>query len=496
MVSFFEDPEFKSSLAKYEDMVKNHVPAYLEGDELTDIAEYYASTGREEEAEAVVQYGLSIHPDDIDLLVFKARTLCLQGEVDEARDVLKLITDQKDREVRFLLFDILTEEGNREEADRVMEELAADEEYSMEVMVDIMQIYVDNDQPEKAKEWYDRVDKAYDIPELIRTRKRCRSIFCDYYLSTGDNQHCIPLLQEMVDEAPYSVGLWNDLARCYLEEGEEEKAHEAVDFSLAIDDQDVEALETKAACYRISGNITECIRFLERAEQTGKNFPFINLQLAKTLLDIREYEKLVEVCERILTRPDEIHNIAVIDQLHGYLAIGYLATGKEEEGLKWLGKVRGLFCNAVSTQIVTGHCALIYQEPDTAYEFFEKAIESAHNLPDEMHFKTLFEIAGLLFDYKELDKAAKVYKIMIQRFPKESRIALYLAMYCFAYTRQIQWFYHCFARIRKELPAIYSNFGEIKEIDDANFNTLLTGVIDHIEKGDIDIEKHLTMPEE
>ena len=48
MSSYFEDPEFKEALAKYEGMVENHTPAYFEADELIDIAEYYASKRSEE----------------------------------------------------------------------------------------------------------------------------------------------------------------------------------------------------------------------------------------------------------------------------------------------------------------------------------------------------------------------------------------------------------------------------------------------------------------
>jgi tetratricopeptide (TPR) repeat protein len=496
MVSFFEDPEFKSSLAKYEDMVKNHVPAYLEGDELTDIAEYYASTGCEEEAEAVVQYGLSIHPDDVDLLIFKARTLCLHGETEEARDVLKLITDQKDREVQFLLFDILTEEGNREEADRVMEELAADEEYSMEVMVDIMQLYVDNDQPEKAKEWYDRVDKAYDIPELIRTRKRCRSIFCDYYMTVGDMEHCVPLLQEMVDERPYSVGLWNDLATCYIDLCDGEKAHEAVDFALAIDDQNLDALKTKVTLFRLVGNIPACQELLERAVKSGKNFPKVHLLLAKTYLDMRDYKHLLEVSEAINARRDEIHHIHSLDQLNGFLAIGYLAAGKEEESMHWLAKVRNLFCNAVSTLIVTGHCALIYHDIKLALEMLQKAVETSFKLPDEHCFETLIEISGLLFDYKRVEEAADVYKILFRQFPEGCRLILYAALFCFAYTHQTQWFYYCVARIYHEMPEVYEQFGHLKEIKDPKFNYLLAELKKLIENGNIEIDEHLEIPED
>ena len=36
MSSYFEDPEFKEALAKYEGMVESHTPAYFEADELID----------------------------------------------------------------------------------------------------------------------------------------------------------------------------------------------------------------------------------------------------------------------------------------------------------------------------------------------------------------------------------------------------------------------------------------------------------------------------
>ena len=44
--SYFEDPEFKDLLAKFEGMVENHTPTYFDAEELTDIAEYYATKAR------------------------------------------------------------------------------------------------------------------------------------------------------------------------------------------------------------------------------------------------------------------------------------------------------------------------------------------------------------------------------------------------------------------------------------------------------------------
>ena len=51
LTSYFEDPEFKEILAKYEGMVNDHTSIYFDAEELTDIAEYYASQEKEAEAE-------------------------------------------------------------------------------------------------------------------------------------------------------------------------------------------------------------------------------------------------------------------------------------------------------------------------------------------------------------------------------------------------------------------------------------------------------------
>ena len=41
--SIFHKPEFKQLLAKYSDMIENHTSIYLEPDEITLLAEFYAS---------------------------------------------------------------------------------------------------------------------------------------------------------------------------------------------------------------------------------------------------------------------------------------------------------------------------------------------------------------------------------------------------------------------------------------------------------------------
>ena len=56
--SYFEDPEFKDLLAKYEGMAESHTPTYFDAEDLTDIAEYYATQGEEQKAEETIDFAL------------------------------------------------------------------------------------------------------------------------------------------------------------------------------------------------------------------------------------------------------------------------------------------------------------------------------------------------------------------------------------------------------------------------------------------------------
>ncbi len=151
MSSYFEDPEFKEALARYEGMVENHTPAYFEADELTDIAEYYASKGRHKDADKAIDLAIQLHPDNIDALIFRARSLMLLGKKEEAQMVMQLINNPADREFRFLQADLLIEEEHIEEADKILQQLAMDEEYELDTLLDIILDYVDVNQKEYAK---------------------------------------------------------------------------------------------------------------------------------------------------------------------------------------------------------------------------------------------------------------------------------------------------------------------------------------------------------
>lgn len=503
--AYFEEPRFKATLRKYESMMKDHAPTYMEGDELSGIAEYYAAVGREEEAEKAIEYGLKLHPDDLDLLIYMSRTLALKGDTEEARKVMNRITDQSDREVKFLLFDILNEEEKYDEADRLMDDLAAEENYSLETMLDILQAYLDNEGYEKADEWYGRMCKAYDVDRLVKTDKRIRNCLCDYYMDIHEPERCIPILQEMLDETPYSIALWNDLAQCYMMQNDLEKANESVDFSLAIDDKDTNSLILKSTICQANSQLDEALKYMLRAAEYApeSRFPYIHMNVAEFYLKLRKFDELVKLSESIQSRLKPDGNIVIKDKLNGFLAVGYMSEGQYDKGLEYLIKVRSLFSNAVSTHVVTGHCCLIYGEAEQAKKEFDIAINTAKEImeksksddSEEVYYETVCDIAALWFDYRHWEEAGKLYKELL-RFDPDFTAIMTLAMYAFAKTRDKDWFYYIYARIHKEWPPqIIERTVDKEDFHNPNYAELLAAMRDATRRGDFVIDDHLDMPE-
>ena len=90
--SYFEKPEFKRTLAHYEEMLRSGDTRYFEATELTEIAEYYAMNGDSQRAEAALDYALRLHPDNLDALIFKARARLINGHLNEAFNIAETIT--------------------------------------------------------------------------------------------------------------------------------------------------------------------------------------------------------------------------------------------------------------------------------------------------------------------------------------------------------------------------------------------------------------------
>lgn len=422
--SYFEDPEFKELLAKYEGMAESHTPTYFDAEELTDIAEYYAGEGEEQKAEEAIDLALRLHPNNTDALVFKSRSLCIKGRLNEAYQVMELIEDPSDREVKFLKADLLMEEHRMEEAEAIHQELAQDENESFEVLLDIIMTYMDANQKDYAAKWIEKLrEKGFNETNS----QKFRDVWCDFCMTFGSPEKATRAFQLSLDEIPYSIPHWNGLAKCYFAQNEIEKAHEAVDFALAIEENNPEALEVKAFCHMQSENFEEALAIYKQLLPQSKAPSRIYALLVKCYMDM---ERATEAKATSLEWLKKCPKLTAFEksEIYSYIAMCCFNLYQPEEGMKYIDAALNLEPAFRGAMLQKGMLYLQLSENKKAEDLFQKVLDIS---PDDEQSEILYNVANCYFFLRMFPDTLKWCRKIIKGYPEEQMEALHLTACCY-----------------------------------------------------------------
>lgn len=486
--SYFEDPEFKESLAKYEGMVESHTPAYFDADELTDIAEYYAIQGKEKEADKAIDLALRLHPNDTNAMIFRARSLALKGKMEEAYMVIDLIEDSSDREVKFLHAALLLEEQRVEEAEQIFQQLAASEDYALDTLLDIITEYIDANQEKYADQWLVLLGHKFDFTTLEKQNQDFRDVLCDFYTTFNKPDMAIPLLRMSLDQDPYSLHHWTELGRCHLHLGNYEEAHEAFDFALAIDDNDWDTLTLKAFTFKQSGNLQEAIRIYKQQRSLNSDSRGPIQSLVKAYLETKEYKLALPELIDLLDLPTFSNYEKA--ELYVDTAICLAGLGKGEAALPYIQKSREYNENDSQMHVRIGRYFLLFNNNEAeAVSSFNLALEKT---PADERYDIVMNIATTCFDEHNFKLAATYFEQLNHEFPDEAKSTYYFLVYSYFYLQQINPCMHYLAKIKKEIPEMYADLGTTNAVTtDKHFNNMLCELKENIANGKIDLNKYL-----
>ena len=194
-LKYFEEPEFKDILAKYEAAREAGTPMYMGADELTDVAEYYSLVMHDEDrASEAIELALEIHPSAVDPQVFLARRFMMQGDLDKAQEICNAIEEQANREVLFLHAELMLRRGNEKEAfsflDRRIEEIDEDRDF---FIYDSAYIFVDYHLYDLA------LTLANKLAEMAPDWYKTWQLQADVNLGLGNNRVALDYIEKMLD---------------------------------------------------------------------------------------------------------------------------------------------------------------------------------------------------------------------------------------------------------------------------------------------------------
>ena len=315
-LTYFESEEFKETLARYEAALHEGRPIYMEADELTDVAEYYMTKEREEDADCCIRTALEMHPDAIDPQVFVARRELFHDNGEKARELAAAIQPQEEREVQFLWAEIRIKENRQQEASQQLmhyfRTLTEEKDY---FLYDAAGVFMDYNEWDIALMWAEELKKRY--PQF----EKADFLLADIKVCCGKCQEAIPLLEDILSKDPFFEDAWSLLAEAHSALEHYEEALEAIEYVLALNEKSLSAMLIRANCLfhlqRMEETHAQYTAYLQECPDDASVMYFD----AVTLTNMEEYEQAMRLLSTAL---DKVTDTMSEVRCNIYYQISYL----------------------------------------------------------------------------------------------------------------------------------------------------------------------------
>lgn len=388
--------ELTESIARYEAARAEGHKLYMDASQLADIADWYATEQRFEEAEEVVNLGLQLHPGNTELQVEQAYLYLDMSNLEEAKKVAFGIAEENDREVKLLRAEVYLNYNLLANAQEILYSMEDKDE--LETIIHIVTLYIDMGFEQIAKEWLDRGEALYADREEFITLK------ADYLAAIHDYQESIACFDKLIDMSPFNPNYWMGMAKGYFLMGDTDKCIESCDFALAADDTFGEAYAYKAHSYFYIGNDDLSIENYQKAMDLKAVFP----QIGKMFIGISYCNK--KMWEKSIEYLNEV--IAIFEEQgegHSYLLLDTFASKihalcglkRYEDALEVCRDAQIRFVDDSAFYVIEGKIHLTMGKIENAKESFEEATAMD---PSVQTWHTI----GMIYSEQKMIEDAKV----------------------------------------------------------------------------------------
>lgn len=419
---YFNDPEFLEYLQQYEKGRKNNEPIYMDAEELTDIAEFYMTQNREEDANEAISLALSLHPDSVDPMIFLARQQMFHDNLEEAINILHSIPDQNDRETIFLWAELLIRSDKPEEAlQLILSKLEEQDDEEEMFLYDATCIFMDYQLNEIARELINIQEEKF--PQNAKLRK----LKIENLIALEDYDEAINLLHIFIDDYPYNTSAWISIAEAHVLKGDFPEALDNVEFCLAINPTYSQALLLKAHCLFHLNHLDEAHEIYLQLQKKDPENGRLYYMDAITLANMELFDKARELITKALEYTPEYDEDRVQVLLHKAFIESkcHNITGASEA----LEKARKLSKGRVEIEynLLMGEILLENGRDQEAAEHFKIAYNESKNKQ-----QTLLTMGIAYAETMHYDTALSLLKSFTQEYNgKEGVVAIPYLAYCY-----------------------------------------------------------------
>lgn len=285
---------------KYEEMVASESKMYFDADEFIMLAEYYKMEDDFDEVDKIIEIAMEIHSGNPDLMLLYGEMLIVKVEFNEAIEYLNNLTESPDLSdddkvnLSLLRIEAYLNINNFEAANEVLQveyKNLSDPEEICEFLYNVSDLYMEHNHIHDARYLLERaiIIDSTDVKVL-------RALISALEL-TDEFKKAISINKKWIDLDPYSFKGWTNLGKLYMITELYQKAIEAFDFALTINDSDPVVLQMKSYALFFNNNIEGAIKTAEESLKIDSDNP----DAYDTLMDcyhlMGQFDKMFEVID-------------------------------------------------------------------------------------------------------------------------------------------------------------------------------------------------------
>jgi tetratricopeptide (TPR) repeat protein len=267
-----DDDDFAGSieelLQQYEALKNGHADKFWDEQEFELVIDYYYQNGQESEALIACELALIHHPFSSEFYILKAELLF---QAQKFRQAIAVLDDLETREqglfdAAILRSDILVAQMKYEEAAAYLLEMSKifTGREQIDIMLELAEVY---DESEKLDAVFETLKAILEIDSNCEEALHKICYWADF---AEKHEESIVLHQALIDKQPYNALAWFNLGSAYQGLKLYEKAIDAYEFCVAIDEKFEIAYRNMAEAYIRLKWYDKAIESLEKNLELGK----------------------------------------------------------------------------------------------------------------------------------------------------------------------------------------------------------------------------------
>ncbi len=354
--------ELKELLRQYQNLKNGRSHAFIEEDDFERIIEHFDDKDDIPEALEASEIGLSQFPYSSQLMIKKADLLLATRKYREALDILETaeLYDSSDLNLYILKTDAylaLDQQANAVELLQAALELFEGEE-RIDLLFELADVYDD----------YEEFDKVFDCLKLILeaepNNEEALYKICFWTDFTGRNEESIRLHQLIIEDFPFSELAWFNLAASYQGLKLYEKAIDAYQYAIAIDEKFDYAYRNMGDAYLRLRKYKEAIEALEKVLELTRPEDVIYEAIGHCYHRMENYgQARFHYKKAVHLNPDD-------SKLHYKIAVTYMLEEQWQSAIKQLDNAMRIHRSVTEYNLAMGECKMHLNQYKDAIQYF------------------------------------------------------------------------------------------------------------------------------